>query len=173
MNKITGRITLTSSNTGIPNLLVVVYDIDPDARPEEIITGLASQSTRRSTTRASSNPPRVSPKNELGLLGDRIGSILTGMDGSFSIEYEDAEYQIRNPREKRPDLFLMVFAPEKMGASLQESLLFYSPEIRQDAGRIESYFIQISEDKLKEAGLQTIFDSGSLNVKSNFSSIQG
>jgi hypothetical protein len=172
MNKITGKITLTSSNTGIPNLLVVVYDIDPDARPEEIITGLASQSTRRSATRASSNPPRISPKNELGLLGDRIGSVLTGTDGAFLIEYEDAEYQIRNPRVKRPDLFLMVFAPEKMGTSLQDSLLFYSPEIRQDAGRIESYYIQISEDKLKEAGLQTIFDSGSLNVKSNFSTVQ-
>jgi hypothetical protein len=173
MNKITGKITLTSSNIGIPNLLVVIYDIDPNTKPEELIKGLPvledeNPEAENIERRASTRPTITPPKNLLGILGDRIGSVLTGTDGSFSLEYEDAEYQIRNPKEKRPDLFLMVFAPEKMGGSLEESLLFYSPEIRQNAGRTEMYFIQLTEEELTKVGIGIPQNQPSSNAKSRF-----
>jgi hypothetical protein len=173
MNKITGKITLTSSNTGISNLLVVIYDIDPNTKPEELIKGLPvledeNPEAENIERRASTRPTFTPPKSLLGILGDRIGSVLTETDGSFSLEYEDAEYQIRNPKEKRPDLFLMVFAPEKMGGSLEESLLFYSPEIRQNAGRIEMYFIQLTEEELTKVGIGIPQNQPSSNAKSRF-----
>lgn len=150
MNTITGKVTATPSNRGIPDLLVVIYDVDPDGKPEELIRELpiAVNSPRRGDL-----DTQLKPGNELGLLGDRLGSVLTGPDGSFSLSYEDSEYQIRNPSEKRPDLFLMVFVPEKSGKSIRDLLLFFSPEIRQGAGRSEAYFIEIKEAKLKEKGV--------------------
>jgi hypothetical protein len=43
-------------------------------------------------------------------LGDRIGSVITGQDGSWSLNYDDSEFLILTPTEKRPDLQLMVLA---------------------------------------------------------------
>jgi hypothetical protein len=150
MNTITGKVNAVPSNLGIPNLIVVVYDVDPDGKPEEIIRDLpAFAGPQRRGARAAV----ATPRNELGILGDRIGSVLTGPDGSFSLSYEDSEYQIRNPTEKRPDLFLMVFVPEQSGKSIRDLLLFFSPEIRQNAGRNEAYFIAIEEARLKEKGV--------------------
>ncbi|MCB0566515.1 MAG: hypothetical protein KDD01_19265, partial [Phaeodactylibacter sp.] len=122
MNTITGKIALLNTGAGIANLLVVVYDVDPETKPEEVIAELASTSAKAKT--------RTKSGNDLGFVGDRIGSVLTGQDGSFTLSYEDEAFQIHDSREVRPDLFLMVFAPEQTNKSLTESLLFYSPEIR-------------------------------------------
>jgi len=169
MNKIAGKITLNTSNTGIPNLLVVIFDVDPGTKPEEIITRLSSEGVLASEA---SSTNTINTQNGLGFIGDRIGSVLTEADGSFLLEYEDSAFQTRNPKELRPDLFLMVFAPEKMGNSLLEALLFYPPEIRQNAGLIESYYIQISEDAIKASGLETLFESGNAATRTQLGTIQ-
>ena len=139
MNIISGKIVLDQPFVGIGNLLVVLYDVDPGTRPEEILTAVA-------TARSSST-------SVLNGLGDRIGSVLTDAEGAFTLRYEDSEFRIRNEGEKRPDLLLLVFAPEAPGKTLNELILFASPEIRQDAGRIESYFIRLTVEDLKKAGL--------------------
>lgn len=59
MNKISGRVVLRESGVGIPDVLVVIYDLDPKTKPEEDI-----------------EPPSD---------GDRLGSVLTGTDGSFEL----------------------------------------------------------------------------------------
>src|SRR5262245_18640532 len=56
-NKISGRVVLKESGAGIPDLLVVIHDVDPGTRPEELIDA---------------------PED-----GDRIGSVLTAADGRF------------------------------------------------------------------------------------------
>ncbi|WP_045227152.1 hypothetical protein [Methyloterricola oryzae] len=138
VNTISGKVMLAEPPAGIPNLLVVLYDVDPDTKPEESIARLS-----------------ISATNDSGLnaLGDRIGSVLTAADGSFSLGYEDSEYRIRNATEKRPDLLMLVLAPETPGKALKDLILFFSPEVRQDAGRIESYFVQLTVADLKKAGL--------------------
>lgn len=142
MNQIFGKVLLKETNIGVPDLLVVLYDVDPGTRPEEILAGVAGASSTIHN-----------PLNALGGLGDRLGSVLTGTDGSFSLAYEDSEFRIRNESEKRPDVLLLVFAPETPGKTLNELILFASPEVRQNAGRIESYLVQLTEEQLKKAGL--------------------
>jgi hypothetical protein len=115
-------------------MLIVLYDVDPATRPEDVLATVDSQSG-------------------LNALGDRIGSVLTAADGSFRLGYENDEFRIRNDEEKRPDLLLLVMAPEVPGKPLKDLILFKSAEIRQDAGRIETYLIQLSAEDLKKAGL--------------------
>lgn len=136
MNKISGKIILDQSQLGLPNLLVVLYDLDPGTRPEEILARCAATDGQW-----------------LNDLGDRLGSVLTGPDGSFSLSYEDGELRIRNEKEKRPDLWLFVLGPQTPGKTLNELFLFASPEVRQNAGREESYFIQLTAEQLAKAGL--------------------
>ncbi|MDV5165289.1 MAG: hypothetical protein R2568_00900 [Candidatus Scalindua sp.] len=138
MNKILGRIILKETGIGIPNLLVAVYDLDPDTKPEEIfggsgLTGIALPSQ--------------------GIPGDRLGSVLTDVNGAFEFTFEDKEFQIRNKGEKRPDLFVFVLAPEEPGKGLISRILYFSTVVRQNAGRIESYLIRLAEEQLKKAGL--------------------
>ncbi len=156
MNKITGKITLSSSNTAIPNLLVVIYDVDRNARIGEPPTNASVEGvpvvSNPFTIAEGSNPAQPSQAFPEGL-GDRIGSVLTDVNGTFAIEYEDVEFRIRNEDEKRPDLLLMVLAPERQGIPTRNQILFISSEIRQNAGRIESYLIQLTAEQLQRAGL--------------------
>lgn len=46
-------------------------------------------------------------------LGDRIGSRVTSMEGSFQFSFEDEEFRIRDDMELRPDLYVVVAAPEE------------------------------------------------------------
>jgi hypothetical protein len=92
MNKVTGKILLENTATGIPNLLVTVYDIDPNSIPQTAgrttATNLVAQVWEH-------------------IQGDRLGSVLTDTSGAFVLEYEDSDFQVHNGG-KRPDLMLFV-----------------------------------------------------------------
>lgn len=165
MNTIIGKIALANTGAGIPNLLVVIYDVDPETRLEEAMAELAgaplANEVQNTAAKAFSNARAAGfkPGNSEGFIGGRIGSVLTGQDGSFLLAYEDAAFQARDSRKVRPDLFLMVLAPEQAGKALMGTLLYYSPEIRQNAGKTETYYIQISGEQLKNANLPTTIQS--------------
>ena len=130
MNRISGRVVLRESGVGIPDLLVVLYDLDPGTKPEEVID-----------ERSASRP------------GDRLAALLTRHDGGFSVDLEDVEFQIRNRDERRPDLVLQVLAPEEPGMREEQRILYASNAIRQNAGRIEEYLVRLGTDQLVKAGL--------------------
>lgn len=138
MNTVSGKIMLADPLVGLPDLLVVVYDVDPNTRPEELIASASFDAVTGSG---------------LNQLGDRIGSVPSGAGGFWSLEYEDSEFRIRNPDERRPDLLVFVIAPEIVGKPIRDRILFFSPEVRQNAGRHESYFIQLTAADLKRVGL--------------------
>ncbi len=169
MNKITGKITLTSSNIGIPNLLVVVYDVDLGTLSEESIIKLFVEGKELISQPLKILNDNKKPIDGFDGLGDRIGSVLTDNNGQFSIEYEDEEFRIRNKGERRPDLLVLVYAPEINGKLVNDNLLFISPEIRQNAGKKESYFIQLLEGQLIKAGVTIPQNQPTpLNAKSKF-----
>jgi hypothetical protein len=85
--------------------------------------------------------------------GDRLGSVITGEDGSFSLSYDDSDFRIINPQEQRPDLHLIVFAPEELGASPDGLALFSSVLPRQNGARTEQYVIRLNTDQLQRAGI--------------------
>lgn len=151
-NVVLGRVTLSTPAVGLPDLLVVVYDVDPGTKPEEEIARLTAAATGPSTGVAPVAAP-VSIGSVLNELGDRIGSVLTAVDGSFRLEYGDPEFRIRNDTEKRPDLLVLVLAPEAPNKPIRDLVLFSSSEVRQNAGRMESFFIQLTPEDLKRAGL--------------------
>lgn len=136
-NIVSGRVTLAGTSTGIPDVLVVLYDLDPATKPEETFTSGAA----------------IDGGLDLNSLGDRIGSVLTGSAGEFSLSYDDSEFRVRNASEKRPDLQLFVLAPERPGKSTQELVLYGATDVRQNAGRVESYFVELTPEILKKAGV--------------------
>ncbi len=141
-NTISGKIILKESGKGIPDLLVVIYDLDPATKPEEDF--------------GNSNPsvdplqPRPFP-----VLGDRLGSVLSSRDGTFLLNYEDVEYRTQNVTEKRPDLLLLVLAPEDADSNAPPTILFSSKSLRQNSGRLEAYIIRISSEQLLKAGIKS------------------
>ena len=139
LNTISGKVVLKESGIGIPDLVVVIYDLDPGTGPEEDF----------SPPNPATNPPQPTPP----LLGDRLGSVRLSADGSFQLTYDDAEYRIQNSTEKRPDLLLLILAPEDADSVSPPTILFSSKLLRQNSGRLESYFIRISSDQLRKVGV--------------------
>lgn len=141
MNKVSGKIVLKESGVGVPDLLVVVYDVDSGTQPEDVV-GTKSVGTV--------------PSLGQGFAGDRLGFALTDSSatdkrGTFELTYEDDEFRIRNPEEKRPDLFLFVLAPEEAGNDPR--ILFASVALRENAGRTEQYLIRLTAEQLEKAGV--------------------
>jgi hypothetical protein len=126
-NHIRGKILQKETGRGIRDLLVVVFDIDPATKPEEVIDNIPM-------------PP-----------GDRIGSVLTGADGSFEIDYDDTDFRVRNESEQRPDLQLAILAPSDNG-SQGDAILATTP-VRQNAGRSEQFLVRLTGDQLTKAGI--------------------
>ena len=138
VNLINGRVVTKESGLGIPDLLVVIHDLDPGTESQDPDAGHVEGSDTES---------------ELSNLGDRLGSRLTGKDGVFQFSFEDEEFRSRNENEKRPDLHLAVLAPEEPG--FKSRVLFTSSHIRHDAGRTEEYLIRLPRDILENAGIST------------------
>lgn len=138
MNRISGRVVLKESGAGVPDVLVVIYDLDPGTKTEESIASTASLA--------------VPPESLSG--GDRLGSVLTARDGSFELSYEDSEFQIRNSNERRPDLVLQVLGPEEPGQAVEARVLYVSRTVRQNAGKTEQCLIRITAEQLTKAGIE-------------------
>jgi len=137
-NIISGKVVVKESGIPIPDLLVVVYDIDPGTRSEE------------SFTVPGTSIDTVHPAAMTGP-GDRIGSVLTNHNGMWSLAYDDGEFRVLNPAEKRPDLLLMVLAPEDADADKPPIILYSSKILRIDSGRNEESIIRITGKQLIDA----------------------
>ena len=140
-NTINGKVVLKETGAGIPDLLVVIYDVDHGVRSDETFSEEGARST-------------IMPATLPTILGDRIGSILSLQDGSWSLSYEDPEFRTLNPNEKRPDLQLMVLAPEDADSDKPPIVLFSSKLLRVNSGRKEAYLIRITTSQLLEAKIQ-------------------
>ena len=121
-NSVNGLVIRKENGVGIPGLLVVLYSSIPSIPS--------------------------APPSAVDTVGDRLGSVVTGADGSFSLTYDDADFKILNAAEQRPDLHLFVLAPEQPGVAPQDLVLFSSLLERKDAARQEGYVIALGADKL-------------------------
>src|SRR5688572_23227049 len=101
-NTISGRVVLQEEpDVGIHNVLVVIHDVSRSAMRDDTPPS-------RDASRLRSTAPST--------LGDRLGSRLTDKMGAFSFSFEDDEFRIRNGKQKRPDVLLVVLAPEAPGS---------------------------------------------------------
>ena len=139
MNKVNGKVLLKEIGVGIPNLLIVVYDLDPQTKIKELLNAVQTN-------------PSLDFWNKIK--GDRLGSVLTNQNGEFELCFEESDFQVKN-KEKRPDLILFVMASEERqtGQLLASSpsaqrILHFSNIPRANAGRMESYIINLSCSQL-------------------------
>jgi hypothetical protein len=141
---ISGRVVLKESGIGIPDLLITIFDLDPGTKAEESIPGVTAVNPGAAASNGGPNATQ----------GDRLGTVLTAADGSFSLGYEPADYGVRNPGELRPDLQLSVLATEEPGRDDASRVLYVSSSARQNAGRTEQYLIALPTDLLIKAGVR-------------------
>jgi hypothetical protein len=131
MNTVSGRVILAESGVGIPNLLVVLYSA----------VAAAGAGSPVSVPVSAAQP---SPT-------DRLGSVLTAADGSFTLNYEDTSFQVTDPKSRRPSIHLNILAPEEPGVSPDALLLYSSVMVRQNAGVTEQYVIRLTTAQVQKA----------------------
>src|SRR5688500_3675572 len=99
MYKVSGKVVIKETGSGISDLQIVFYDIDN--RPDK----------------GSPNDPVEIFKSQGGTFvwqqipGDRLGSTLTDDKGEFELIFDESDFLVRE-EVKRPDLLLLIMAPE-------------------------------------------------------------
>jgi len=141
VNTISGKVVVKETGVGIPDVLVAIYDLDPGQRPEEEISN-HNLSIHGGDTNGT-----------LPFLGDMLVRKATNENGEWSFSYENAEFRVSNPDEKRPDLQLMVLGPEDADSNEPPVVLFNSKLLVRDAPLIVDYRIRIASDQLIKAGI--------------------
>lgn len=155
MHRVSGLVLVLETQAPVPNLQVVLYDLDPrEPRPD-----LAALNTAKA-------PNQSAPPFWQQIPGERIGSVLTGPGGEFAIEFDPRDFAAPDG-EPRPDLLLLVLAPEDAVAetggipvplSPQERILHCSYDVVVDAGRQEAYVVRLPKARLD--GLRIPYPSG-------------
>ncbi|MBO9728698.1 MAG: hypothetical protein J7623_08680 [Chitinophaga sp.] len=147
-NTVSGKILHKETGIGLADLLVVLVDLDKWADPENAGTPVIA----RSSTTNGNGGANIS---ELFNAGDRIGSVLTNAAGEFYLEITPKDFNLPNtPRETKPDLLLAVLVAEEPGLTLEKRLLYFSLDIRLNAGTYEAYIIKLDSRLLDEKGVK-------------------
>lgn len=156
MYKVRGKVLVKGTAIGIPNLQVVLYDLDKSQQIQGSPTHVEGSQT---SAEVFPDPKNPDPRLFWQLLpGDRIGSVLTDGQGEFELTFDEQTFQAREQTE-RPDLVLFVIAPEDTqvddkGNSLlvpdltTKRILHYSYDIVVNAGRSEQYIIRLPQASL-------------------------
>jgi hypothetical protein len=150
-NFVSGKILHKESNKGIGDLLVVLFDLDAWIDPEN-----GNKPLITSETTTAINMPDLSV---LYTLGDRIGSVVTDINGSFIFEINKRDFNLPSGKEQKPDLLLLVLAPDEPGFDLNKRLLHFSKDIRLNVGTKEAYIIKLPTALLKEKEIPFLLET--------------
>jgi hypothetical protein len=100
------------------------------------------------------------PPGLLRHLGKRLGSVLTDQNGVFVFSLDELRFQ---GNEERPDLMIVVFAPEDIYDGTrpypwlpERRILYISSIPREDSGAEETYVIRLLQAQLTFFGIPTI-----------------
>ncbi|HNU34938.1 MAG TPA: hypothetical protein PKN75_15230 [Bacteroidia bacterium] len=138
---ITCKILHKETNQGIPDLLVVLMDVDSASDIETAKKTNSRSSTARAASASLTNSVDPSALNKLG---DRLGSALTNATGSATFQVDAFDFNLQGKaKEQKPDLLLLVLTHEEPGIDFANRILFISKEIRMNAGSKEAYLIKL------------------------------
>lgn len=127
MQRISGRVFLEESGSGVPRLIVTVFDV-------------ASSGTGPAPV-----DPVATPLELAAHGGVSLGSVITTADGVFTVNAEQSD-----AAAPRRDLVVTVRGPDAKG---EGHLLYSSPAVRRQAGAVEEFLISLSSEALIAAGL--------------------
>jgi hypothetical protein len=152
MKQIYGYVLVKQTNYGVPNLVVTAYDSEKSL--EELRANKSEEGS-------------FSLEN----LGKRLGSILTGKDGKFVLQSEELEFQ---GNESRPDLLIVIFAPEDIQTvdnpfplPPEKRVLYVSTVSRTDAGAEEAFVIRLLQEQLDHFNISVPSSTGTSNADSD------
>ncbi|MBU3032264.1 hypothetical protein [Paracoccus marinaquae] len=166
LNEISGIVRHKESGRPLGNLLVVAFDLDPDSVDPDHETIRVNPDPASALNDPATFRSRGHGELPNGVPGDRLGSVLTDDDGKFTITYDDSAFRVRRHRDRgddvgpfhehtdiRPDLFLIVAAAESEGQREFDNVIFRSNWARINAGRVETYLIEIRSGVLEKHGI--------------------
>ena len=160
MNTITGKVESKEQHDGVPDVLVVAYDMGVDGvrddRGEDVVL---------EEERAEDLWHVLT-----GQGASRLGSVLTDSEGLFELQYDEDRERGRD--NSRADLVLFILGPETTqeaddveprengqfptATPLSRQILHHSHITRVEAGETESYLIQLSQKQLETAGISLL-----------------
>jgi hypothetical protein len=135
-NVISGRIIHKETSNGIANLQVDLFDLDNWPDPEV--------------------PPPTAASNRgvdvvtLYLTAERMGSIITDETGKIEFNITNKDFNLPGKKpETKPDLVLVVLAPDEPGLDLRARVLHIAKDTRLKAGN-EGYIIRLPTELLRK-----------------------
>src|SRR5690606_27209698 len=113
MYTIQGKVIVKGTPEGVPDLVVVAYDLDPllVRQVQNQTTGFPPQQRFTDDDLRTLLTDRAT-RSWVDFPGDRLGSVLTDEQGRFRLELDDTEFKKGNA-EHWPDLVLFVLAPSQ------------------------------------------------------------
>jgi hypothetical protein len=143
---ISGVVLHKESGNGISHLLAELFDIDNWADAE---SGTPPVILRSSTGSPDDPAATLTDITALYRFADRIGSCMTDNSGQFVFEVTAKDFNLTGKTEQKPDLVLLVLAPDEPGLDLSKRLLHFAKDIRLNAGSREAYIIRLPTALLK------------------------
>jgi hypothetical protein len=148
-NVILGKILHKESGNGIADLLVELFDLDNWADPEGADTTTIARENS-GVARDATAPLAGADVAALYKTADRLGSVITNSAGSFVLEVTSKDFNLARKVEQKPDLLLLVLAPDEPGFDLNKRVLHFTRDIYFNAGSKEAYIIRLPTALLKE-----------------------
>lgn len=146
VNTVSGKILEKETGRGVGDLLVELFDIDAWPDPE------SSGGNGEVVERSASAPP-VFEVSALYKVAERMGSTLTDTAGRFTLEVTRQDFNIPGRSEQKPDLMLVVLAPDEPGLALDQRLLYQTRNVYLNAGHQEAFIVRLPSALLVEKGI--------------------
>jgi hypothetical protein len=161
------RILHKETNKGLPGLLVVLLDIDNFQDPEigPGVTGAPSVSVSAPGTDLSKLLANYAAYN-------RLFSGITDADGKVTAGITPRGFNTGKESEQKPDLLLLVLAPEEPGLDLTKRLLYLSNDFRVNAASEEAYIVRLGSALLKQRDLPIPEPETTSSVQARISAYQ-
>ena len=143
-NVISGRIIHKETSNGIANLQVDLFDLDNWPDPEA-----PPSTTLSATTTAAASNGGIDVVTLYGI-AERMGSIVTDETGKIEFNIINKDFNLPGKKpETKPDLVLVVLAPDEPGVDLGARVLHVAKDIRLNAGSREGYIIRLPTELLR------------------------
>lgn len=145
-NIISGKILHKESGNGVADLLVELFDLDSGSDPETENSTVIARTNNIADALARS----LADGDISGLykMADRMASGITDTAGKFSFEVTPKDFNLPRQSEQKPDLVLLVLAPDEPGLDLNKRLLHFTRDVRLNAGSREAYIIKLPTELL-------------------------
>ena len=151
-NIVSGKVLHKESGVGIADLLIDLFNLDTWTDPEG--GGAVREPTGRAPESLSSlrDPSSLIGGDITNLYkaGKRVGSASTNSAGEFFIQMTACDINPPRTNERKPDLVMLVLAPDEPGHNLNKRLLHFSQDVRFNACSSEAYIIRLSTKLLTE-----------------------